>query len=160
VLRAWELGLSLTVAGPTVGALCECLCRLVSLTECGLCLCGLSYIQANIGRLFIAPPFVSITHHQLSLTLSSPTGQSQLEPSCPLPTPLSLPHQPPIPTFPPFSTLPWKNTTARLSKTSPSIPSFPGFNPVNPPRQSSPSFEGKPPSSINHRIATMDSRIG
>ena len=82
------------------------------------------------------------------------TGQSQ--PSCPL----SLPHQPPIPTLPPFSTLLWKNTTIRLSKTSPSIPSFPGFNPVNPPRQSSPSFESKPPSSINHRIAAMDSRIG
>ena len=153
-MGAWT---ELTVAGPTVGALCECLCRLklVSLAECGVCLSGLSYIQANIGRLYIdAPPFVSITHHQLSLTLSSLTGQSQ--PSCPL----SLPHQPPIPTLPPFSTLLWKNTTVRLSKTSPSIPSFPGFNPVNPPRQSSPSFEGKPPGSINPRMAAMDSRSG
>ncbi len=49
------------------------------------------------------------------------------------PCPLSLPRLPPIPTLPPFSTFHWKNTTVRLSKTSPSIRSFSGFNPVNSP---------------------------
>jgi hypothetical protein len=76
------------------------------------------------------------------------------------PCPQSLPRLPPIPTLPPFSTLLWKNTNVRPSKTSPSIPSFPGFNPVIPPKPSSPSFESKPRSSINPRIATIGSRDG
>src|SRR6267154_3467895 len=107
----------------------------------------------RLGRLFIDAPFVSITHHQLSLSLSSPRAVISCPPSLPRLLPL-------IPTLPPFSTLLWKNTTVRLSKTSPSIRSFPGFNPVIPRKLSSPSFERKPPNSINPRIATLGSPIG
>jgi hypothetical protein len=125
------------------GVLCES--RLVSLKECGCHILRLEW-------LFIDAAFVSITHDLLSLSLSSPRAVT--------PCPPSLPRLPPIPTLPPFSTLPWINTIVRLGETSPSIRSFPGFNPVIPPKLSSPSFESKTPSSINPRIATMDSRIG
>jgi hypothetical protein len=107
------------------------------------------------GRLFIDVPFVLITHHQLSLFLSSSRAVT--------PCPQSLPRLPRIPTLPPFSTSLWTNTSVRPSKTSPSIHSdrsFPGFNPVIPPKLPSSSFESKLPSSINPRIATVDSRNG
>src|SRR6266849_7903408 len=76
------------------------------------------------------------------------------------PCPLFPPRLPPIPIFHPFSTLLWKNTSVRLSKTWPSTRSFPGFNLVIPPNLSSPSFESNPPTPIDPRIAKMVSRNG
>jgi hypothetical protein len=93
---------------------------------------------ASVATCLVSRP-LSITHHQLSLSLSSPRAVT--------PCPLSLPRLPPIPTLPPFSTLLSKNTSVTLSKTSPTIPFFPGFNPVIPLKPSSPSFESKSSSS-------------
>ena len=97
-------------------------------------------------------PFVSIPDHQLSFSLSPLRA---VIPCLPF-----LLHPPPIPTLPPFSTLLWKSTTVRLSKTSSTIPFFPGFNPVILPKMFSKSFESNPPSSINRRIPTMVSPNG